>query len=375
MGGEKILAELREIAENPFACLRDLKSRSPQKVLGYFCNQVPEELIQAAGLVPARILGSRETISFALQHLQSYSCSLVQSSLEAALRGKLDFLEGILFPHTCDSIQRLSDIWAESIRLPFHWDLVLPVKLHTASARDYLLQELRRFQRGLEEFTGKPISPEDLRQRIYRNNENRGLLREFYRRREMNPEILPDAAMGVLVKTAMILPRDEHTRKMRELLALLAPSPCASRKVRLFLAGSVCDDFAVFDLLGSCGAALAGDDLCSGWRFFSADVSPEGDPIEALADRLLGRAPCPCKYHPDRDGAQDLLHRVEASQARGVVFLLLKFCDPHAFDYPYLKETLESRGIATLLLEMEPGGTPLQALETRLQAFVETLGG
>ena len=45
-------------------------------------------------------------------HLQAYSCSLVRGALEDALAGRLDFLDGaMVFPHTCDSIQRLSDIW------------------------------------------------------------------------------------------------------------------------------------------------------------------------------------------------------------------------------------------------------------------------
>jgi benzoyl-CoA reductase/2-hydroxyglutaryl-CoA dehydratase subunit BcrC/BadD/HgdB len=58
-----------------------------------------------------------------------------------------------------------------------------------------------------------------------------------------------------------------------------------------------------------------------------------------------------------------------------VVFLLLKFCDPHAFDYPYLKGKLGERKVPSLLLEIEPGGVPQGAVETRLEAFVETLGG
>ncbi|MDO8956869.1 MAG: 2-hydroxyacyl-CoA dehydratase family protein, partial [Deltaproteobacteria bacterium] len=143
--------------------------------------------------------------------------------------------------------------------------------------------------------------------------------------------------------------------------------------VRLFIAGSVCDQFPLFNLFDTCGVSIVGDDLCTGWRYFSADVSVTGNPIEALADRLIRKVPCPCKYNPGLDRGTDLLQRVEQSHAQGVVFLLLKFCDPHAFDYPYLKKRLDERNIPSLLLEIEPGGLPLGAIETRLQAFVETL--
>jgi benzoyl-CoA reductase/2-hydroxyglutaryl-CoA dehydratase subunit BcrC/BadD/HgdB len=116
-----------------------------------------------------------------------------------------------------------------------------------------------------------------------------------------------------------------------------------------------------------------GDDLCTGWRYFSEDVSPEGDPVEALADRLFRKVPCPCKYNPEKDRGGELVQRVRDSGAQGIVFILLKFCDPHAFDYPYLKEILEKQKIPSLLLELDPLGASLGGLETRIRAFVESL--
>ena len=376
MEGQQIFAELKEIAETPFSYLKDWKKRTGKKILGYFCINTPEEMIQAAGVLPVRILGSKESISLASKHLQSYSCSLIQSSLEAALRGDLNFLDGTVFPHTCDSIQRLSDIWAENLRFPFHWDLVLPVKLHTESARAYLIQELRRFRSALQEFVGHSISDEDLRDSIAKANENRSLLREFYRRKADPLGKFSGAEILALVKTAAFFPKEEHNVTLKKLLSLTEERPpLPPDRVRLFLVGSVCDQSHVFNLLESCGASIVGDDLCTGWRYFAADVVPAGDPLAALADRFIRRVPCPCKYNPGIDRGEELLKRVEASRAQGVVFILLKFCDPHAFDYPYLKGKLQERKVPSLLLEMEPGGIPLKAVETRWKAFVETLEG
>jgi len=376
MEDRTILDEFKEIAESPFSYLRNWKLRSGKKILGYFCTNTPEEIIQAAGLLPMRILNSRESISLASRHLQSYSCSLVQSSLEAGLRGELSFLDGTVFPHTCDSIQRLSDIWAENLRFPFHWDLILPVKLNTASARTYLIQELRRWRLGLQEFIGHSISNEALRDAIALSNKNRSLLRKLYFLRTQNPNYFSPSEVSAIVKTASFMDKEEFNAKLRQLLSRGAESrPASPETIRLFLVGSLCDQTRVFDLFDICGAAIAGDDLCTGWRFFADDASAEGDPLEALADRLLRKVPCPCKYNPGIDRGEYLLQRVEESRARGVVFLLLKFCDPHAFDYPYLKERLAERKILSLLLEFEPGSIPMGAMETRLKAFVETLGG
>ena len=375
MEKKQILSEFMEIAEDPFAYLKNWKSQTRKKILGYFCTNTPEEIILAAGLLPIRLFGSKENITRAAKHLQTYSCSLVQSSLESALRGDLRFLDGTVFPHTCDSIQRLSDIWAQNLRLPFHWDLVLPVKLHTESARVYLIQELYRFRQGLQEFTGCPISDEVLHSSIVLSNASRSHLRQLYHMKNRHTNLFSAAEFSAIVKTAALCPKEEHNVKLEKLLSWAEQSPPgANSGVRLFISGSVCDPLQWFDLFDACGVSIVGDDLCTGWRYFSSDVSSTGNPIEALADRLIGKVPCPCKYNPDLDRGTDLLQRVEESQAQGVVFLLLKFCDPHAFDYPYLKKRLDERNVPSLLLEIEPAGMPMRAVETRLNAFIETLG-
>jgi benzoyl-CoA reductase subunit C len=374
MGKTKALETLREYAADPPGYLENFKARTGKKILGYFCTNTPEEMVQATGFLPVRVLSSRDTISLASRHLQNYSCSLVQSSLESALRGELSYLDGTVFPHTCDSIQRLSDIWAENLRFPFHWDLVLPVKLHTESARTYLIHELRRFRKGLEDFAGRPVSDEDLQKAIALFNENRSLLREISRHQAQYPGRILPSDLYVLIKTAHFMAKEDQNPLLKEFVAKLGDGqPSPSGLPRLFLVGSVCDQPRMYGLVESCGASLVGDDLCTGWRYFSEDVSLQEEPIAALADRLIRKVPCPCKFNPEIDRADRLLQRVKAAGTQGVVFLLLKFCDPHAFDYPYLKEKLDKEKIPSLLLEIEPGGLPLGAMETRLSAFVETL--
>jgi benzoyl-CoA reductase/2-hydroxyglutaryl-CoA dehydratase subunit BcrC/BadD/HgdB len=54
--------------------------------------------------------------------------------------------------------------------------------------------------------------------------------------------------------------------------------------------------------------------------------------------------------------------------------MYLKFCDPHAFDYPYLKEMLDARGIPCLLVELEEQTVSQGQFQTRCEAFLEMLG-
>jgi len=51
----------------------------------------------------------------------------------------------------------------------------------------------------------------------------------------------------------------------------------------------------------------------------------------------------------------------------------VKFCDPHAFDYPYLKEALDGAGIPSMLFEMEDQIPAEGQLKTRFEAFLEMI--
>jgi benzoyl-CoA reductase subunit C len=134
----------------------------------------------------------------------------------------------------------------------------------------------------------------------------------------------------------------------------------------------VLDEPRLLNLIEELGAHVAGDDLCTGSRHFSEQVGAEGEPIVGLAAYYLRRPPCPTKYHPDHDPARHLIDQFRQAGADGVVFALEKFCEPHAFDYALIRPTLDQAGVPNLLLEMEQVPS-LEALRTRLQAFVEML--
>ena len=146
---------------DPSAYAAEWKKTHSGKVVGYMCSYAPEEIIWAAGALPFRLTGTKNAIDRADAHLQAYCCSLVRGSLEDALTGRLDFLDGMIFPHTCDSIQRLSDIWRINVKNRFHADVVLPVKLDTDSASDYLVATFRKLIKDLENWLGTKYHGED----------------------------------------------------------------------------------------------------------------------------------------------------------------------------------------------------------------------
>ena len=368
--------KLRAVAQNPYRYANQIQSSGQKPVLGYFCSYTPEEFITAAGAVPFRIFGGSGDIQLADAHLQSYCCSLVRGGLEDALAGRLNFLEGAVFPHTCDSIQRLSDIWRLNAGMRMHFDVVLPVKLTTESARVYMVALLRDFRAELESALGVELSDERLRAAVQLHNRIRRLLEAMYNFRSRHPHLLPAADMYHAMKAAMIMDREEVRPLLESLYSALTagePAPPPAGRKRILLSGGICNHPDIYHLIENAGADVIWDDLCTGSRYFQGLVDEAGDPVEAVADRYISRIVCPAK-HMDTTARGTYLRRlVSEKQIDGVVFLFLKFCDPHGFDYPYLKSFMDDAGVPTLLLEVEEQLPSEGQFRTRFETFIDML--
>lgn len=363
----KILSTLTEAQEAPYPNWPD---RYPDhRAMGYFCTYVPEEIVHAAGFVPLRIRSGSQTPSRADAHLQSCTCALCRSALDQALRGDLSFLQGVVFPHTCDTIQPLADIWRMSFPDLYVETIVQPVHLSSPSTRPYLIAELQRFRHSLEELIGQEISDQAIGTSTELYNENRRLLTRLYdlRDRLTAPELYAATGAG------FTMPPLEYNQFLGELVELLAEGNGAPPKgTGLILVGAILDDPAILTIVEELGARIVGDDLCTGSRYFAQPVVTGDDPIVALADRYIKRLPCPAKYHPDHEPGEHLLKLTSETKADGIVFALQKFCDPHAFDYAMIREKLDAAAVPHLRLEMEHAPA-LGQWRTRLQAFLEMI--
>jgi bzd-type benzoyl-CoA reductase N subunit len=371
----QILKQFHDIVDDPIGYARHWKTETQSKVVGYFCSYAPEEIIWAAGALPYRILGADGAISRADGHLQAYSCSLIRGALDDALTDKLDFLDGTVFPHTCDSIQRLSDIWRLNAGLGFHLDLVLPVKLNTKSAEDYMQAVIKKFHHDLETGLGVEITPMKLSKAIQTFNQIRTDLKRIYEIRRDHCGRLSSRDLHAIVKASMVMDRNVLANRLSAVVDLLQtqnPESDSAGK-RLVLTGGVCNMPEIYQPIEDAGGTVVWDDLCTGSRYFEGTVNPEGDLLNSIGQRYFSRIICPAKHRDCFSRGDSLLKMVENTQAQGVIFVLLKFCDPHAFDFPYIKELLDRAGIPSMLLEIEDQQTSEEQLRTRLEAFIELL--
>ncbi len=341
-----------------------------QRAVGYMCTYVPEEMIHAAGFVPVRVRTTPQVPTHADGHIQSYTCALCRSALDQLLRGELRFLAGMVLAHTCDTMQALADMWALNIEPDKSWveTVMVPTNLITPSARPYLIAELKRFRDRLAVHSGRPISNETLQSSIALYHRKRHLLGQLNELRDR----LTATEFYSVVDAGTKMPLASYIPLLAALIEHLRSAPARPGHPRVMLVGAVLDDPTLLDVLDELGAQVTDDDLCTGTRSFATVETEAQAPLEALADRLLKRLPCPVKYQPQMPRGPYLRQRVQETRTDGVIFVLPKFCDPHAFDYVLVKADLEAASVPFLHLETEQ--TPAAGqIRTRVQAFLEML--
>jgi benzoyl-CoA reductase subunit C len=360
---------------DPQAYAAEWKKAHSGKVLGYMCSYAPEEIIWASGALPFRLMGTKNAIDRADAHLQGYCCSLVRGSLEDALSGRLDFLDGMVFPHTCDSIQRLSDIWRINVKSRFHADVLLPAKLDSDSASDYLIATFRKLIKDFENWQGRSITEKRLREAADLYNEIRSHLNSLYVLRQAHPGLIVGSDFHAVVQASMWMDREAFSKILSAIVGCLKEqaTDTSFQGKRIVLSGGVCNVPDIYPAIEAAGAVVVGEDVCTGDRFFQGNIQMQGDMVESIARRYIDRIVCPAKHHGLFSRGNQLIQKVRETRADGVLFLFLKFCDPHGFDYPYLKQMLDQEGISSMLFEIEDRNLSEGQFKTRCEAFIEML--
>jgi benzoyl-CoA reductase/2-hydroxyglutaryl-CoA dehydratase subunit BcrC/BadD/HgdB len=236
-----------------------------------------------------------------------------------------------------------------------------------------MLNLFRKFRKDLERHL-RSISDSKLSETIKLYNDNRRSLGEIYALRAADPGLISGSDVYAIIKSAMVMDRYELREALHETVAELKKErPVAGNYKRIVLAGGVCNQPDIYSILEKAGARVVWDELCTGTRYFEGAVSESSDPVTALAERYAERIVCPAKHCGNDARGKNLVDVVKEHNAQGVVFLILKFCDPHSFDYPYMKEYLDKEKIPSMLIEMEEQPSAEGQLATRFESFIEML--
>jgi benzoyl-CoA reductase subunit C len=336
-----------------FNAVKAWKAAAPgRKAIGYMPVYVPRELIHAAGMLPVGILGGGDQLEVIQgdAYYQSYICRIPRSTIELGLTGRLDCLDGMLFPSICDVIRNLSGMWQILFKDKYVRYFDVPQNYEDAIGGKYYVDELRILREDLGRLRGAEISDAELNASIAVYNENRAAIRELYAYRSQKPWQAPTSEVYLVLRAGMVLPPEEHTTLVREYIAAADAMPRPKRdNARVVVNGTFCEQppLGLIKSIEMSGCYVVDDDFMLVTRWLLDDVPADGDPLEELSKAFLHRsASTAAKYDARReDKGVYLLKQVKTRGAEGVVFAAPSFCDPALLERPMLQDVLAKHGI------------------------------
>ena len=364
-----------------FTAAREWKAaKAGRKVVGYMPVYVPREIIHAAGMLPLGIMGGGDQIEVIHgdAYYQSYICRIPRSTIELGVTGRLDFVDGMLFPSICDVIRNLSGMWKVMFPNVYSRYFDVPQNYVDAIGGNYYVNELQELREGLEHVGGRKITDADLRRSIAVYNENRRLVNAVYDFRAAKPWKAPSAEIYLLMRAGMVLPVEEHSQLLQDYLAAAEAEDRPMRdNCRIVLTGAFCEQppLNLIKSIEMAGCYVVDDDFMLVHRWLLKDVPTEGDPIRNLADAFLHYSAETAAKYVDReeDKGKFLIECCRQRGAEGVIFAAPSFCDPALLDRPMLQHKLAAANIPFIAFKYAENSGQMQPIREQAGTFADSI--
>jgi benzoyl-CoA reductase/2-hydroxyglutaryl-CoA dehydratase subunit BcrC/BadD/HgdB len=369
----------KEIYGNRVRELEQYK-KNGKKIIGTFCNFVPEELIIAAGAVPIRLVcGSQEPILPAEEMLPRNFCPLIKSSYGFTLTGfpHFDLADVIIVPTTCDGKKKLSEMLSE---VKPTWVLEVPHTTETPQARELWLKELQLLKKQLESLTGNRITGKKLKAAVELLNKKRAATRRLYNiRKGPNPKIW---GRDALLVTNLGLYDDpirwtDRVNKLCDELEARTGTPCPPNSPRIMLTGSpiVMPTWKIPALIEESGGIIIIDDICTGskglWDPVEVSHFTMIDMLIGLADKYLMNT-CPC-FTPNTARMDRIIALAKEYSVDGALYHVLQACHLYGMEQLRVEKALSEIKIPVLNIETDYSQEDVEQIRTRIEAFIEMI--
>lgn len=365
-------------AERQAELLRRQESGVP--IVGYLCCYVPRELITAAGAIPIRLTagGDYQNRTRGEKYLRADACPFCRCCIgEFETNPLYRWISVLIVPSTCDQLRRLAEVIHQRFTV-LVWQLALPRTFSSAS-RELFRREVRWLCAELERLVGSEVTGAVLARAMLQQEEQRLQLRAMNELRKSEAPLVSQTDILLLTAAFNLLSADDCRRLLdqyRLRLKLYAGSRRPQRP-RLLLAGSIIaeQDRQLVTLIEQ-QADIVADLLCTGTRSFIHPLEipltqERDDLLMVLADYYFDQT-C-CLQRRPNTGYYTLARRlIQDYRVSGIVYKTLIYCDSYQLEALQLEKEL---GLPFLMLDTDYGPGNVEQLRTRVEAFIELLGG
>lgn len=113
----EILKECEYIAKNPKKVVSEYIEKNNVKAIGMVPLFGPEELVDAAGMLPVGLWGGYNVeIDLAKQYFPAFCASLANIVMELGLNGTYNMLSAVIIPGMTDTLNSLSQNWRSGVK-------------------------------------------------------------------------------------------------------------------------------------------------------------------------------------------------------------------------------------------------------------------
>lgn len=368
-----------EARKNGFLKMKELKE-SGEKIVGVFCTFVPTELVEAAGgTVVTLCASSEEPIPEAEANLPRNLCPLIKASYGFGLTDTCPyfyFSDFIVGETTCDGKKKMFELMNE---IKETYVMQLPSSRDEA-ALDAWEKEIKRFWKKLEDFYGITITEEDVKAAIKVKNRERDVMLKFLELGKLNPAPISGYEIGSRLDALGFNPNiEERCQVIEERTAEVLKDWEAnykgkpSKRPRILVTG--CPNSGIREKtirrIEELGADVVAFDCCNGTREKIEKVDETLPVTRALAKKYLN---INCSVMSPNQSRMDYIgDMIDEYQIDGVLELVLQACHTYAIESFYVKKTANEKGVPYLNIETDYSTADSGQINTRLEAFMETL--
>lgn len=372
MTAAEIFDYLHDVAENPRKMMSRYLAQGEKVVL---CAPIytPEEVICAMGAVPFGIWGADLELNEAKRYFPAFLCSIVQSCVELGMRGSYQGASAVVIPALCDTLKVLGENWKYAVpSIPFI-PMVYPQNRQGTAGRKFVKANYLRVANDLAPLLGTELNDENLQDAISIYNKHNAVMRAVSTALAAHPEVTAQQRSDVF-KSAFFMKKTEHTKLMEQLLDKLIGSETVGNKVPVFVSGILTDALSLNEIFDELGYQIVGDDVAAQSRQYRVDAPEEETALDSLAEKFCTMGDCSVLYDPRKNRRFSVPERAKACGAKGVIFVMTKFCDPEEFDYPLVRKGCEEAGLPCAQIEVDRQMNNYAQARTILETFRDMIG-
>lgn len=357
-----------------------------RKVIGTFCIFVPEELILATdsiciGLCSGADIGSDE----AEKYIPRNTCALIKSFLGFKLSGLCPYVEltdMIVGETTCDGKKKAYEIFNEITQKVYVMEI--PNK-KGEDGRKLWKNEIKGFAKKLSELTNRAITLEKLKEASMVVNNKRKALQRLSLLRVADPS--PISGLDALLVNQVSFYDDplRFTEKVNILCEELderiktGMGVTAKAAPRILIGGSpmAIPNWKLHAIIEGSGAIVVGEEACVGERNYRTLLNEDFSSLEEAIDFMAERyqtIDCAC-FTPNEERLSNIRDMTKNLKVDGVIHYALQFCTPYMIEAYRVKNSVEDIGIPFLRIETDYSMEDMGQLKTRIEAFLEMIGG